>query len=130
MTDTMVFSLIIVGVLIVVLGFLRLRNVSLQGLVLGLIGAILGLLLGALASAPLSKLPSPLGGILPIAVSISLTLVLLGVVLSRRKAILGLLPFLKLQTAPAATISVEQPTPTRPRILVDTSVIIDGRIAD
>ncbi|HUD10783.1 MAG TPA: PIN domain-containing protein [Candidatus Saccharimonadia bacterium] len=136
MTDTLVLSLTIVGVLIVLLGILRLRHVSLQSFVLGIIGAILGLLLGALASVPLSKLPSPFGGILPIAVSGGLTLVLMVVVLSRRRAFLDMLPFLRMDGAekpsPVAPAPIEPVTieSLMPQILVDTSVIIDGRIAD
>lgn len=131
MTDTMVFSLVIVGVLIVLLGVIRLRHVSVQSLILGLIGAILGLLLGALASVPLSKLPQPLGEILPMAVSITLTLVLMGVVVSRRRS-LSQLPFLNLERSATDAPATSEPTvvSSLPPILVDTSVIIDGRIAD
>jgi len=124
-----------VSVLIVLLAVLRLRHVSLQGLVLGIIGAIVGLMLGALASVPLSKLPDPFGGILPVVVSIAFTLVVMVAVLSRRRSMLKLMPFLKLEddTRAGATKpeAAEQPAEsTLPRILVDTSVIIDGRIAD
>jgi uncharacterized protein YacL len=134
MTDTLVFSLTIVGVLAVLLGILRLRHVSLQGLILGLIGAILGLLLGALASVPLSKLPSPFGGTLPVIISVVFTVVLMIVVVGRRKAFLSLLPFLRLDDRTkshdtSAPVVVEV-TPVLPQIFVDTSVIIDGRIAD
>ena len=141
MTDTMAYSLTIMSVLIVLLAILRLRHVSLQGLVLGLIGSIVGLLLGALASVPLSKLPAPLGGIMPAAVTVAFTLVVLVAFLSRRRSMLKLLPFLKLEeeTKQAAAknepeAKAEEPQsaaePMLPQILVDTSVIIDGRIAD
>jgi uncharacterized protein YacL len=132
MTDTLVPSLIIMSVLVVLLGLLRLRHVSVQGLALGLIGAILGLLLGALASVPLSKLPQPFGAITPVAVTIATTLVLMAVVLGRRDALLKQLPFLRLEEDGQAAGSTVQPSAPaqQPRILVDTSVIIDGRIAD
>jgi uncharacterized protein YacL len=137
MTESMVFTLALVGVLVVLLAFLRLRHVSVQGLALGLIGAIIGLMLGALASAPLSKLPSPFGDVLPLTISVIFTALMIGLVLIRRHAILGLLPFLKMDAAAIAQAklepdqqSSEQPTASLPPILVDTSVIIDGRIAD
>ena len=145
MTDTMVFSLTIMSVLIVLLAVLRLRHVSLQGLVLGLIGAIVGLLLGALASVPLSKLPAPFGGIMPVAISVVFTLVVMVAVLSRRRSMLKLMPFLRLEDdskneavkaevarakAEAEAAKEQLGEPALPRILVDTSVIIDGRIAD
>jgi uncharacterized protein YacL len=136
MGDTITISLIIVGVLALVLGGLRLRHVSLQGLIFGLIGAILGLLLGALASVPLSKLPQPVGGILPLAVSVIFTVVLTAVMVARRSALIAMMPFLGAQPKSAtdkATASSESDNETPqllPQILVDTSVIIDGRIAD
>ncbi len=132
MTDTMVLSLTIVGVLIVLLGILRLRHVSLQTLVLGLIGAIVGLLLGALASVPLSKLSDPFGGILPVAITVMFTLTAVVLVLSRRTAFLKLLPFLSIENTDASQAQSAAPAdaPAANRVLVDTSVIIDGRIAD
>ncbi len=130
MTETMVFSLTIVGVLVVLLGVLRLRHISLQALVLGLIGAIVGLLLGALASVPLSKLPEPLGSDLPVAVSVALTLIVMVAVLSRRHGLLHELPFLRLEEPKPAPVEAAPAVALLPQILVDTSVIIDGRIAD
>lgn len=137
MTETMAYSLTIVGALALILGVLRLRHVSLQGLVFGLSGAVIGLLLGALASVPLSKLPQPIGGILPVVVSILLTVILVAVMLARRSALLALMPFLDTKKASirakshsdTATAEVSQ-VASLPQILVDTSVIIDGRIAD
>lgn len=131
MTETMVFSLTIVGVLVVVLGILRLRHVSLQGLVLGLMGAIVGLLLGALASVPVSKLPQPWGGTLPVLVTVVFTLAMIVIVLSRRSALLHLLPVLKLSPNQDSSNGLQVSSDTAgSQILVDTSAIIDGRIAD
>ncbi len=141
MTQTMAASLTIVGVLTLLLGLLRLRHVSLQGLVFGVSGAIIGLLLGALASVPLSKLPGPFGAVLPVVVSVCLTALAMVVVLSRRTALMAALPFLDLKSAPPAPAAgvaepvappepAEPAAPELPQILVDTSVIIDGRIAD
>jgi uncharacterized protein YacL len=125
MTDTMVFSLTIVSVLVVILGILRLRHVSTQSLILGLIGAIIGLLIGTLASDPLSKLPSPLGGIMPVAVSLIATVGMIALVQFKRRSLLNVLPFL----SDSKTESPDRKSKL-PQILVDTSVIIDGRIAD
>src|SRR5437016_1577841 len=97
MNDPMVLTLTVVVVLVVVLVVLRLRHVSLQNLALGLLGAILGLLLGALASVPLSKLPDPLGGIMPVAVSVFFVIVLMGIVFSRSRALLTILPILRVE---------------------------------
>ena len=70
-------SLIAVGLLLIVLGIIRLRNVSLQGLIFGLSGAITGLIIGALASLPLAQLPHPYGSALPILVSLLLMALIL-----------------------------------------------------
>ncbi len=128
MTDLMAFSFTVVGVLAVVLGILQLRHISLQGLVFGLTGTILGLLLGALASVPLSKLPAPFGFIMPVAVSILTTVIIVTLILSQRRAIMHLVRVLgwSVTGADEATTS----DVSSGRILVDTSVIIDGRIAD
>ncbi len=144
MTDTMVFSLTAVAVLVVILAALRLRHASIQGLVFGLIGAIIGLLLGALASVPLSKLPGSAGNILPLSVTFALTIILMVIVFTRRSALLAMMPFLDPESskahhaAPAAQAGAPEPEapavasvePMLPQILVDTSAIIDGRIAD
>ncbi|HEX3081992.1 MAG TPA: PIN domain-containing protein [Candidatus Saccharimonadia bacterium] len=126
----MVFSLIAVGVLTVLLAILRLRHISLQDLVFGLLGAITGLLLGALASVPLSKLPDPVGSVLPVGLSVALTIAMVAVVLTQRRSLLAVMPFLRAADGaePAAIASTS--APALPQILVDTSVIIDGRIAD
>jgi len=118
-------SLIVVGLLLIVLGIIRLRNVSLQGLIFGLSGAITGLIIGALASLPLAQLPHPYGSVLPILVSLVLMASFIWIVLSHRESLLRVLPFLRLD--PSANTPVKA---TAGEILVDTSVIIDGRIAD
>jgi uncharacterized protein YacL len=82
-------------------------------------------MLGALVSVPVSKLPEPWGGLLPLVLSVVLTVTLTAVVLSRKSSILHLLPILKFENSKAETVSVSSG-----QILVDTSVIIDGRIAD
>ena len=144
MTDTAVVSLVMVGALVAILGILRLRHVSLASLTLSALGAIVGLLLGALASVPLSKLPQPWGAWLPVGVSVILTIGTLVVVLSQRELMLRQISLLRRLepgakaelkdgqggVVPSETAEGVAGSPVQPRILVDTSVIIDGRIAD
>jgi uncharacterized protein YacL len=127
MYDPIVLTLTVMAVLVVVLGVLRLRHVSLQNLALGLIGAILGLLLGALASVPLSKLPGPFGDVLPLVVSLFFVVIMMATVYSRSSQLLSMLPFFRVEKPKKEN---ENDTLGQPKILVDTSVIIDGRIAD
>ena len=145
MTDIMVTSLSVLGLLVVILVTLRLRHVSLQSLVLGLSGAILGMMLGALASVPLSKLPEPFGSFLPVVVAVVLTLIVMTAALASRRSLQPHIPFLRFEQPGKAPVVDQEPVagtaakdhlPSTfreaelPPILVDTSVIIDGRIAD
>jgi uncharacterized protein YacL len=107
----------------------RLSNVSARTLVYGLIGLIIGLITAALLAYPLSLLPDVLGNILPfIAV---LLFGYLGVILfvSRQKELHKV--FRSFSKGGAAEDQDDSSgfQDTR-RILVDTSAIIDGRIAD
>ena len=90
-------------------------------------GLLLGLLMGLLLGLPLSSLPSPYGEWMPLAVSAVLGLGMLGLTVVKRNDLLeavealGVLPRGR-DEAP--------PQPVGPTIIVDTSAIIDGRIAD
>ncbi len=107
----------------------RLSNVSAQTLVYGLIGLISGLIITALLAYPISLLPDPFGSILPfIAVMV---FGYLGIMLfvTRQKDLQGVFrPFNKSDAGQEKgdTGGLQDSQ----RILVDTSAIIDGRIAD
>jgi len=95
-----------------------------QSLISGLIGLIIGLVTSAIMAYPLSLLPDPFGQILPF-VSIILF------------SYLGIILFVTRQEDFANSfknVSSKMPTrakaETERRVLVDTSAIIDGRIAD
>jgi uncharacterized protein YacL len=108
----------------------QLSKVSAQSLFYGLIGLIVGLITAALLAYPISLLPPPLGSILPfIAV---LLFGYLGIVLfvSREKDLQKVF-----RTFPKSSGDSDEQRDTTGlqdtrRILVDTSAIIDGRIAD
>ena len=90
-------------------------------------GLLVGLLMGLLLGLPLSNFPDPYGFLLPIGVSAVLGLGMLGVTVAKRHDLLeaiealGLLPKRDAESRPEAG---------SPFIVVDTSAIIDGRIAD
>jgi len=94
--------------------------------VTAIIGLLIGLVMGLLLGLPLGQLPAPYGQYLPIGVSLVLGLGMLGLTVAKRHDLLeaidalGLLPQ---RSVPAAEQSA-------PWIVVDTSAIIDGRIAD
>ncbi len=96
--------------------------------VAAVIGLLIGLLMGLLLAVPLSGLAAPWGRWLPLGVSILFGLGMLGLTVAKRKDLLlaaqtvGL--FRQAGTDGAGSAAGE------PRIVVDTSAIIDGRIAE
>ncbi len=103
-------------------------QLPMQQLVSGSIGLVAGLIVAALLSLPISQLPAPYGEFLPLMVAIGLGYVGATALSTRRRdffdLVRGRIPTLSLggQDDGAATPSHQ--------ILLDTSVIIDGRIAD
>ncbi|MEZ4862249.1 MAG: PIN domain nuclease [Caldilineaceae bacterium] len=106
-----------------------LRSIPTSDLLSGTIGLLAGLLIAALVSYPIAQLPPPFGDIMP------LILVIVFGYLGATVAVLrqdDLLTFfrsdrIRAGVTPAATPVVKAQTPL---LLLDTSVIIDGRIAD
>ena len=97
-----------------------------QALISGLIGLLIGLIIAAIMAYPLSLLPSPLSQILPF---VGLVLFgYLGIVLfvTRQEDFMNLFKEVGTKVNRASKTSGEGER----RILVDTSAIIDGRIAD
>lgn len=98
-----------------------------QQLVSGVAGLMIGLIIAALLSLPLSLLPSPYGAITPMVAAILFGYIGMAALTTRRKDIFemfrGRIPNISLGK------EEEGLTPSR-QILLDTSVIIDGRIAD
>jgi uncharacterized protein YacL len=86
------------------------------------IGLVLGLVVGLLLTFPLSYLPGLLGDILPFVASLLSAYIGAAVITWRKNELLDLVR--RRKPGPETT-----PAPPR-RFLVDTSVIIDGRIAE
>lgn len=95
----------------------------------GVVGLVVGLLIGLLVGLPLSNLPAPLGWLLPLGVSIVFGLGMMGLTVAKRHDLAaalrssGVLP--QAREAEHAAQAANGPV-----IYVDTSAIIDGRIAD
>lgn len=114
-----------------------LRAVPIADLVAGTIGLAAGLVIAALISFPISQLPSPFGSILPLIVVIITGYLGTTVAVIRQR---DLLSFFHLYTEEMATQPSslngrvahgrEAVSIPKQRLLLDTSVIIDGRIAD
>jgi uncharacterized protein YacL len=96
-------------------------------------GLLVGLLMGLLLGLPLSNLPQPYGAILPIGVSIVMGLGMLGLSVGKRDDLSVLVTSIvggRRTGAPANPAVPRPPGTTSGRIVVDTSALIDGRIAD
>jgi uncharacterized protein YacL len=98
-----------------------------QALFSGLIGLIISLIISALLAYPVSLLPKPFGQIMPLAVVVVFGYLGLTLFYSRSQEFLGLFrSFSNKISAKGSRTQIDG----EHRVLVDTSAIIDGRIAD
>ena len=103
------------------------RQLPAQQIVAGTIGLVVGLVIAALLVLPLSRLPSPFGDILPAIGAVVFGYLGITVMVLRSEDITDLLGGRwRKQPAVKAEAKADEPTP----VLLDSSVIIDGRIAD
>jgi uncharacterized protein YacL len=107
----------------------RVEELSTAEFVAAVIGLLLGLLMGLLLGIPLAGLAPPWGQLLPLGVSIFLGLGMLGLVVAKRKDLLIAAEAVGIFRPPAAERATGL-SRGEPRIVVDTSAIIDGRIAE
>lgn len=106
----------------------QVRLLHWQDLVSVLIGAFVGVLIAALLSIPLSALPAPWGAIAPTVATILLAVALGAAFWSQRHALDGWRPWGR--RADPVKPDTGAPVASGPTYLLDTSAIIDGRIAD
>lgn len=109
---------------------LLLARISAQTLVAGLVGLMAGLIIAALLALPLSLLPKPLNSILPFLGVLVLSYLGVTVFVMRQNDIFSVM---RLNLPGGSRGGDEEGGPfSNPgrTILLDTSVIIDGRIAD
>jgi uncharacterized protein YacL len=97
--------------------------------VTAVVGLLLGLLMGLLLGFPLSSLAPPFGTWLPLGTSIFLGLGMVGLTVAKRRDLLVAAEAVGLVHRVAAA-GEHGPVQGDPRIVVDTSAIIDGRIAE
>ena len=102
-----------------------LRAIPMADLLTGTIGLSVGLLISALLAYPISRLPPPFGSILPFVGVLIFGYLGAAVLVLRQDDFFAFFNF----TPPNATKPAEGTPPTQ-TMLLDTSVIIDGRIAD
>ncbi len=103
-------------------------RVPAQTLVSGLIGLVVGLIIAALLSFPLSLLPTPFGEILPFVGVLIFAYFGITMFVMRQNDFVSVMRFLPGKSLGGADESNGHEA--NRTILLDTSVIIDGRIAD
>jgi uncharacterized protein YacL len=106
----------------------KVQELSTGEFVTAVAGLLVGLLIGLLLGLPLSTFPDPYGYLLPIGVSAVCGLGMLGLTVAKRHDLLEAIEALGL--LPARRDADARPEAGWPFIAVDTSAIIDGRIAD
>lgn len=106
----------------------RLKQVSTQDLVAGVVGLVIGLIFSALLALPLSLLPYPFGSFLPIVACLVLSYLGISTMVLRQREIFEVV-------SPAwSSLNLPGGNGRGPKrgdyVLLDTSAVIDGRIAD
>ena len=104
-----------------------LGRLAAETLFAGLTGLVVGMLAAALLAFPLSMLPSPFGSVLPFVGVLIFAYMGVSLFVMRQGDIMGLLSSLSGRSEGGSSSSW---TNLNRNILLDTSVIIDGRVAD
>ncbi len=99
----------------------KIRQVPIQTLGAALVGLLMSLIISALLALPLSVLPSPLGEVLPFVAVVLISYLGIMLMVTRQKEIFDIL---------GLRLTREKQEAEEAQVLLDTSVIIDGRIAD
>jgi uncharacterized protein YacL len=105
----------------------RVQDLSTAEFVAAVLGLFVGLLLGLLLSLPLAQIEGPLGTWLPLGISLFLGLGMMGLTVAKRFDLIAAAEGAGLVRRPGTEAVADE---TGPRIVVDTSVLIDGRIAE
>ena len=106
----------------------QIEQLSTAEFVTAVVGGLLGLLMGLLLGLPLSAFDEPAGTWLPVGVSLFLGLGMVGLTVAKRDDLILAAEAIGIVRRPSS----EQRATTAgdPHIVVDTSAIIDGRIAE
>jgi len=114
--------------------FRQARTIPLYEVILVVLGVVFGSFIGALLTVPLNTLPAPYRNLLPTIVTAILIYFSASLLYLRKREFVELVNRLQQQRTSASTITAvpsESPpsSPPERRYLIDTSAIIDGRIA-
>lgn len=107
----------------------QVEELSTAEFVTAVAGLLLGLLMGLLLGLPLADVPAPLGTWLPLGISLFLGLGMMGLTVAKRADLILAAEAIGLIRRPGAEATARA-LRGEPHIVVDTSAIIDGRIAE
>jgi uncharacterized protein YacL len=107
----------------------RLTKASLAQVLADFIGLVIGLVLSALLVIPLTTLPEPFRNVIPALVAVVFAFMGVTFMNARYKEVFQALN-IRLPGIRHTASDLERSTTQREQVLLDTSVIIDGRIAD
>jgi len=99
----------------------QIKQIPVTNLLAGVVGLVIGLIISALLALPLSMLPGYFGKILPFAASVALGYLGMAIMVMRQRELFQLL---------SGRLPLHGHGPRSDVIILDTSAIIDGRIAD
>jgi len=105
-------------------------RVSAEGLLTGLTGLVIGLLVAALLTFPLSMLPSPFGSVLPFVAVLVFGYFGVALFSMRQTDMLNVITSLSSHSGETGGTASAWGQSAARTILLDTSVIIDGRVSD
>ena len=105
----------------------QVQELSTAEFVAAILGLFVGLLLGLLLGLPLAQIEGPLGTWLPLGISLFLGLGMMGLTVAKRFDLIAAAEGAGLIRRPGAK---DEQAEGDPHVVVDTSVLIDGRIAE
>jgi uncharacterized protein YacL len=108
----------------------RVQQAPAHELVAGLIGLLLGLIFSALAAIPLSMLPNPFDQVIPFIAMVVFAYLGFNIMVMRKRDLLSLVGGLRSSGERGESRDKGGARLTGAKVLLDTSAIIDGRIAD
>jgi uncharacterized protein YacL len=105
----------------------RLRQIPASQLISSVVGLAVGLAISALLNPSLSALPEPYGGVMPVVISLLFGYIGAAIMVMRQHDIFNLIGMRLPSSNPFVNLGSRTNNDV---VLLDTSVIIDGRIAD
>lgn len=125
--DILLFIIVLAFTIVILFITRKLLKVSFPYFFMGLLGLVIGLAVGSLAATPLSKLPGNFGRWLPIIIDVLITVAILDLFLAQAQSTAH---FFKRLFNKIGFDKEEKNNEKCPEIVLDTSVLIDGRIEE